>query len=97
MLLHSIKRLVTATGAVDGTWFRKSPIEIEDSYLGTLTSDEPVEFDSGGMTLTTNIVFRKQVDIGRDRRLNVSFLDTDDMDGVLRLTRRLVAGFRKKD
>lgn len=97
MLLHSVKRLLTATRAVDGTWIKKSPIEIEDSFLGLLTSEEPVEFDSGGVTHTTNIMFRKQIEFDGSRKLQVSFLDNDDLDGVLKLTRRLIAGLRKKD
>jgi hypothetical protein len=97
VLLNIVKRLITATRAVDGKWTRKSPIEIEDSYLGTLRSDEPTPYDVEGVTHVTNIVFRKSIEIDGVGNVELSFLDGEHLDAALRLARSIVAGLPKRD
>lgn len=97
MLLTAIKRLLTVTPAVEGTWVKKSAIEIEDSYLGTLLSDEPYSYNVNGTTHTTNIVFRKPIQIADFGEIELSFLDYDDLNTELQLARSVVAGLPGKN
>jgi hypothetical protein len=94
---YTIKRLITATRAVDGEWKRKSRTEIEDSYLGTLKSDAQSTFDVEGVSHVTNVVFRKSFEIDGVGAFELSLLDGDNLDAAIRLARGIVAGLPTKD
>lgn len=96
-MFTAIKRRLTTTPEVKGTWVKKSAIEIEDSYLGTLLGNEPYSYNSNGTTHTTNIVFRKPIRIDKVGEIELSFLDYDDLSAELRLARSVVAGLRGKN